>query len=108
MSSSYLNFYEMSHIPCGYQTPHEKTTAEYGYSHPNVDGKHVYGGFKVNNACHYGGTTLHNMGYVNAGTHTNPGNYTLWYADNVMYTVGGQGVASTANAVKLSKLQFPL
>lgn len=108
MSSSYLNFYEMSHIPCGQTSPENRTKSELGLSHPNVDGKFVHGGFQVNNACHYGGVTIHNMGYVNSGTSTHPGNYTLWYADNVLYTVGGQGVASTANAIKLSKMQFPL
>lgn len=103
--SSYLNFYEMSAIPCSGEEQHEYVTT--GLKAVNVDGRAIGAGLMFNGKCHIGGISLPNVGYVSS-TGNWPGNASMWYANNQKYSIGGVAVASSNNAVKLSRLSFGL
>ena len=105
MSSSYLNFYEMAHIPCP-QGNSQHEAAELGLAAVNVDGKAYRAGISVNGQCLSGGVTV-NGTYMSPSQQW-PGNYSVFFANNTKYAVGGWATANNNNAIKQSRMSFGL
>lgn len=103
--SSYLNFYEMSSIPCSSESAHEIVST--GLAAVNIDGRHIQGGIKANGVCMSGGYSTEKYGLFSP-TGNWPSSGSMFFANNLSYAIGGVGVASSNNAVKLSRLSFGL
>jgi hypothetical protein len=101
MSSSYLNFYEMSHIPCA-NSPHNNEAAEMGIGAMNIDGNVVKGGVAVAGQCLVGGLTTQH-GYMSASGQW-PGPNIVMFGNNVPYAINGWASAHNANAIKTASI----
>lgn len=105
MSSSFLNFYEISHIPCS-PNANDHTATELGLATVSIDGKHIKGGVGMNGQCYFGGLSV--GGSYQSPTGQFPGQYSIFFLPNVAYAVGGQATVNNANTGKMQRMNFGL